>query len=269
MLITRTGFFHKVLWEVILTFFIETLDQRNRVVETLLQKNAYKTKPLEHLHEAKTNDCLIFPPNKKFDDEYLKSLPYRIFLVCGNIPALQLDILNQKQICHINVMTDETFAMKNSVLTAEGVLANILEKTKKSVFEQKFLILGSGRSGKAIAKLFSNLNLDFAMSSFDKKNYAISHIFTKNNFYKEEVFENLKNFDVIINTIPAKIISKEYVKTIKKEALYLEIASIETIEKENLHFDYVLCPALPQKYSSFTAGKYFFEAILHALEKTS
>ena len=269
MLITRTGIFHKVLWEVILTFFIETLDLRNRVVESLLQKNAYKTKPIDNMHETAPNDCLVFPPNKKFDNAFLESLPRKVFLVCGNIPITQQSILQKKEICHINVMTDETFAMKNSVLTAEGVLANILEKTNKSIYQQTFLILGSGRSGKATAKLFSNLNLDFAMSSFDEKNYAISHIFTKKNFYKEEVFENLKNFDVIVNTIPAKIIPAKYVQSIKPGALYLEIASIETIENKDLQFEYVLCPALPQKYCSLSAGEALFEAILHALEKTS
>lgn len=269
MLITRIRICHKVLWEVILTFFIETLDQRNRVVETLLQKKAYKTNSLENLREAKTKDCLIFPPNKKFNDEYLKSLPNKIFLVCGNIPNSQHDILKQKNICHINVMNDETFAIKNSILTAEGVLANILEKTNKSIFHQKYLILGAGRSGKAIAKLFSSLNLDFCISSFDEKNHATSYIFTKCNFYKEEFLQNLKNFDVIVNTVPAKIIPDKYIKTIKAGALFLEIASMQSIESKDLHFNYVLCPALPQKYSCFTAGEYFFEAILHTLEKTS
>lgn len=270
VLITRIRILHKVLWEVILTLFIETLDKRNQVVEKLLQKNAYSTKPIENLTEALAGDWIIFPPNKKFDDDFLKNLPSKIFLVCGNLSAHQQNILNIKQIRHINVMKDETFAFKNSVLTAEGVLANILEKTKKSIFEQKYLILGSGRSGKAIAKLFSDLNLDFAMSSFDENNYALSHIFTKNNFFKEEVFKNLKNFDVIVNTVPAKIIPKEYIRTIKSGALYLEIASIESIEKtEDLAFEYVLCPALPQKFASCSAGKYLFKVILQTLEKTS
>ena len=253
-----------------MTFFIETLDSRNVIVEKLLNAKGIPTKPIEDCKSAKNKDFLIFAPNKKFDNTFLNDLSENLTLISGNLPESQLKILNAKQIRHINVMEDEIFAIKNSILTAEGVLANVLEKTQKSIFEQKFLILGTGRCGKAIAKVFSDLNLDFSLSSFDEKNFALAHIFSSSNYFKEEVFEVLKNFDVIINTVPAKIISEEYVKTIKDGALYLEIASTQSINTaQNLQFDYVLCPALPTKYASDTAGKYLFESIIRAIEKTS
>ena len=229
-----------------MTFFIETLDARNNVVKRLLQEKGYQTLPIESFNNAQSKDCFIFAPNKKFEDVFLKDLPQNTILICGNLPQSQQDILSKKSIKYINIMEDETFAIKNSILTAEGVLANVIEKTQQSIFDQKFLILGTGRSGKAIAKVFSDLNLDFSLSSYDKK-----------------------NFDVIINTVPAQIIPQKFLKTIKNEAVFLEIASIQSINTENLHFKYVLCPALPQKFSSISAGEVFFEAIIRALEKTS
>ena len=269
MLITTIQFHHKVLLEVILTFFIETLDARNNVVKRLLQEKGYQTLPIESFNNAQSKDCFIFAPNKKFEDVFLTDLPQNTILICGNLPQSQQDILSKKSIKYINIMEDETFAIKNSILTAEGVLANVIEKTQQSIFDQKFLILGTGRSGKAIAKVFSDLNLDFSLSSYDEKNFALAHIFSKNNYFQEAVFDSLKNFDVIINTVPAQIIPQKFLKTIKNEAVFLEIASIQSINTENLHFKYVLCPALPQKFSSISAGEVFFEAIIRALEKTS
>ena len=253
-----------------MTYFIETEDARNHIVQKRLEENGQKVKPIQDYLYAQPNDILVFPPNKKFDDSFLDTLPSKTTLICGNIPQGQKDIIIARQIRHINVMEDETFAIKNSILTAEGVLANILEKTQKSIFTQKYLILGTGRSGKAIAKLFSDLNLDFSLSSFDEKNFALAHIFSKRNYFETEVFESLKNFDVIINTIPAKIIPQKYLNTIKNGALFLEIASIQSIDNaENPHFEYVLCPALPQKFACVTAGEYLFESIIRAIEKTS
>lgn len=252
-----------------MTFFIETLDARNIKTEKLLKDFGYAVKPISALHQAKMSDILVFPPNKKFEDNFLKSLPPNTRLFCGNLNPLQLDILKNKNILHLNVMEDEIFAIKNSILTAEGVLANIIEKTQKSVFEQNFLILGTGRSGKAIAKIFSDLKLNFSLSSFDEKNFALASIFSKKNYYKDSVFKALNNFDVIINTVPAKIISPQHLSAIKPQALYLEISSIQSIDTKSLHFEYVPCPALPLKFASSTAGEYLFEAIIRAVEKTS
>lgn len=244
-----------------MTYFIDTEDQRCQVATEILKKQNHKTQPVQNLSKAQKGDIIIFAPNKKFFDNFLETLPENTLLACGNIASSQKEILQAKNITHINVLEDQVFAMKNSLLTAEGILGNILWHTRKSIYELNILILGSGRVGKATASLFSKMGLKFSLSSYDQSNFATDFIFTNKNFYKEEFLENLENFDVIINTVPAKLIKDEYLQKIKTGALFLEIASIETINSAlSTHFKYLPCPALPQKFSAISAGKAFFDS---------
>lgn len=254
----------------ILTFFIETIDKRNQILKALLANKHYKTDDISNLTHAVNGDILVFAPNKKFSDDDISSLKNNTNLICGNLPETQINALNHKNIKYFNILNDEVFAIKNSWLTAEAVLSIILEKTPKSIFETNILILGSGRVGKATRTLFSKLGLNkFSLTSRNYNEYAENFLMCKNNFLEEEFLENLSDFDVIINTIPAITIAEKYYSRINKNCLFLEIASIETINKSLAEFEYITCPALPQKYSPSTAGQLFMEAILKVLKLPS
>ena len=248
-----------------MTFFIDDTDKRNQTVKALFKEKNYLVAKNFDITAAKEGDVIIFAPNKKFTDDDLQKFPAECTLVCGNIPQNQGKILEDKHIKHINVLQDEVFAMQNSRLTAEGVLAEVLQNSQNSIFENKILILGNGRVGKATGTLLAKLGADFSICSHDPKNFAITYLFSQKNYFKNNFLQELNNFDVIINTIPAKIIPKDMYSNIKKDCLFLEIASVKTIVGD-VEFVYKLCPALPQKYSALTAGKYLFECIERMLK---
>lgn len=243
-----------------MTFFIDDADKRNQTVKALFKEKNFPVAKDFDVAKAQDGDVIIFAPNKKFVAEDLENLPNTCTLVCGNIPESQAFILAKKQIKHINVLQDEVFAMQNSRLTAEGILADILTCSPKSIYDNKILILGNGRVGKATGALLAKVGAEFSICSHDHKNFAISYLFSQKNYFKNDFLQNLNNFDVIINTIPAEVIPRTMYKNIKKDCLFLEIASVQTIVGD-VDFTYKLCPALPQKYSAETAGKYLFECI--------
>lgn len=245
-----------------MTYFIDTSDKRNQIVKTLYENLNKPVADISNFQAAQPQDILIFAPNKKFETCNLQNLPNNTILVCGNLPINQQKILCTKKIKHINVLSNQVFSMQNAILTAEGILENMIAKSPISIFKQKILILGFGRVGKATSKIFAQISLDFAVCSHNEDNFALSQVFTPHTFFAKEVLPHLHTFDVIINTIPATIFNADHLKQIKPSCLFLEIASIQSIvNSENLQFEYLQCPALPQKFSATTAGTLLFECI--------
>lgn len=250
-----------------MTFFVDTIDKRNTYVKSFLS-NLFDVKPFNEIEKIKKNDVIIFAPNKKFTNEEVENLKNKTTLICGNLPDNQKQLLQAKNIIHKNLLDDEIFAIQNANLTAEGILQNIITLTDKSIFDCKILILGNGRVGKATARLFDKLGLqNVYVNSNDNKNFALSFLFSEKNIFGKKIFDKIDEFDIIINTIPAKYLPNDVIKKIKDNALFLEIASIESVDK-NLatNFNYILCPALPQKFSAQTAGKIMTECILRMLK---
>lgn len=240
-------------------YFIDTSDKRNSVLAGLLSKKGFKIATYKTTNEISSGDCIIFAPNKKFDDDFVKFLPDDITIFCGTVSEKMKIDFQKKKIKYVNFLSDEIFAIQNANLTAEGILALILTYSEVSITKNKILILGSGRVGKATARLFEKIGVNFALVSHNKTNFESNHLFNCKNYFGESFVEDLGDFDVIINTIPAKILDENSVKKISKNCLFLEISSIQTIDVENIDFTYMLCPALPQRFSAETAGEVLFD----------
>lgn len=245
-----------------MTFFIDKTDARNVL---LAQKLIKQNKEVKWFGEGEIQplDCLVFSPAKKFENEFLLGLPNNIKLVCGALKSEQIDILNDKNIIYKNLMDDEIFAIKNANLTAEGVLAIMLEKSPRSIKHNKVLILGGGRIALALAVLFNKFGVDFAITSFNKQKFPKYYIYTDKCYYKNSYLKHLKEYDVIVNTIPAKIIEDDTLTSFANDCLFIETASVECLNKEKVStFNYVKAPALPSRYSVQTASEYIYEALI-------
>lgn len=76
-------------------------------------------------------------------------------------------------------MNDEIFTTKNANITAEGVLALILEHSPKSIFENNVLIIGAGRIAKAMAIILGRLGVNYAVVRFNKDKFPECFHFQK------------------------------------------------------------------------------------------
>lgn len=252
-----------------MNFFIDLSDKRNNYIANSLSNIGHTV--IKHDFEnnqGTAGDGFIFSPAKKFSLAEIERFPSGVIVFAGNFTEELKYILNKKNIKHINLLNDENFVIKNAKLTAEGVLALMIGCTGKSIFENKILILGSGRVGLAIASLLNKLtvNSDFAIFHNDK--FAIASFYCNKVVFKDELPNEIGKYDIIINTVPAKILDDEILNKINKKASILEIASVNCLNKDLLNlytFNYILAPALPQVYSAESAGTIMLESILKQL----
>lgn len=210
------------------------------------------------------NTLIVFSPARKLSCEEASAFPQGSRAAGGKQPDDVLQILNGRGVRYFNLIDNESYAVKNAKLTAEATLALVISSTEKSIFENNVLILGLGRVGKAVALLFEKIGIKTAAATFNKAEFDSSALYVGKVFSGKDLAEALKDYDVIINTIPEKILHGEIPGKIQPGAVLIELASVSCLEKEDTGkylFKYIPAPGLPMKYSAINAADILFECL--------
>jgi len=246
-------------------FYIDTTDKRNQyLLKKLNEKGKQAIVYTTSVKGIEKGDIIVFSPAKKLEEKDILYFNKGVTIVGGNQSEIVSKVLQKKGIKYINLLKDEAFAIKNAILTAEGVLYNIISCTDKSIFNNKIAVLGAGRVGKAICQFLNKLNLKINLFLFQKDDFDNAIYFCDKVKSATNLKEDIKDFDIIINTVPFEILTEEILKNISDEAVVLEIASKSCLDKNKLYlynFHYIEAPALPQKFCAETASEIMLESI--------
>ena len=248
--------------------FLDLKDKRFPYIDEYLINKKYVTDffDKDNVSEIKSGDIVFVSPAFKFENQLIKSLPNNITIIAGNInPEFEAEI-KEKNIKHINIMLNEDFVLKNANLTAEGMLCDLIANTTQSMYKENILIIGSGRVAKAVGYLFYKLGLNFDFAMRNEKEYNHMKLFSRKCFLGESYKHELKNYNVIINTVPALLFTQKDENKFKMGCYVFELASKRCLECINdKYLNYVLCPALPSKYAPKTAANLIIEVIKNYL----
>jgi dipicolinate synthase subunit A len=234
-------------------------DPRYNYVEAYLKNQGVTIN--DSLDITKELDFVLFPFKAEVDQEiyngaFFSSLNSNTLIISG----LRKSYLEEK--CKFNnlkytvLMEDKDVSIMNAIPTSEGVISYIIENTIMPVFGSKILVIGYGICGRDLGMRLAALNADvYALVRNDvKEAMAIRSGVTP--VYIDELKGH--SFDVIVNTVPNKILSKEDVQRYK-DVLTIDISSkphgfdIEYIEGVNDKF--VILPGIPSKCAVKFAGE--------------
>ena len=181
----------------------------------------------------------------------------------GNIHQELKEELHRKHNQVIDFMEKEEFAILNAIPTAEATIEIILKNTKKILQNSNCFIMGFGRIGKVLADRLKGLSAKVTCMITNEVERAWAVAYGYETISIENLQKNctkLKQYDIIINTIP-KIILKEELKEFKKETLVIDLASKpygidrKIAEQEKLNFIEAL--GLPRKISTNDISKIY------------
>ena len=205
------------------------------------------------LSVEKTQDVVcVFQPNVKVIKEDTKRIPWGARAYALDFDEDARRILAEKSVKMIKYGDVEEFKKENSVLTAEGVLIILLEKSKTKISDKRVLVVGNGASGKEIVDILLRLNVKVSVmtsraDSVKKGANALPY------------GESIEEFDFIVNTAPARIIDEARLTKMKPDAEIVDIASPPYGFDKNLMAElsikYGVYPALPVKNRSESAGQ--------------
>lgn len=178
----------------------------------------------------------------------------KVFYFVGN---KSIDKIPTKKICLMNM---PSFVQANSYLTAEGALGYIITHTDFSLLDAHVCVTGWGYLAKECAKVLGKMskNLTVMARSEKARKQAVEW-----GYKSVDISDDMREFDVIVNTIPAKIFSSPQ---LNRNVFIIELASkIYPFDYEELgraNVNYLIAKAVPSQLSSISAARVLMDAII-------
>ena len=133
--------------------------------------------------------------------------------------------LEQHKIPYWDFMKLPEVVEGNGWITAEAVIAEVLQLGEYSIYGQKILVTGYGCCGQKIAKLLARLGAEVTVVArrAEVRNLAKKDGFMALSF--EEMLKALLDVSTVINTVPAHVLTEDVIRRMPKHSLIIDIAS--------------------------------------------
>lgn len=186
--------------------------------------------------------------------------------VCGELQR----VCDDSGLKLVNYLEREELAVKNAVLTAEGALSVIISQTEHSVYGAKILVTGYGRIAKILAEYLTVMGARVTVAcrkSGDRAWAETKGCKTVNITNKAEFVAAVSEAEIIANTVPATVFGDEEAASMKSNALYIELASVNGVSSVPEAVKAVTARGLPGKTAPVTAGEIIADTILNILSE--
>ena len=192
-------------------------------------------------------------------------------LIAGGITPEVYEMANDEYIEIIDIMKREELAVLNTIATAEGTIQIAIENTNKIVHGSEVLILGFGRIGKVLARKLAGLSAKVTCAARKDEDLAWIQAYGHKATNINTIGENLKQYDIIINTVPRIILNEERLKYVKNDCLLIDLASNpggidkKAIKDNQLKFVWAL--SLPGKVAPTTSAEFIKDTIYNIIKE--
>lgn len=213
-----------------------------------------------------------FAQEKVLIKDFMISNKEKIF-IAGAIDENLKKCLDDKYKKVFDLMRREELTILNTIATAEGTIEIAINNSDEILQGAKVLILGYGRVAKIVANKFSMLSSFVTCAARKKTDFAWIKAYGYNAIDINDMVYNLKNFDIIVNTVPQKILGINELKHVNKDVLLIDLASspggIDGKSAENMGLKFVWALALPGKVAPKTSAKFIKDTIYNILNDLS
>ncbi len=192
-------------------------------------------------------------------------------LIAGGISPEVYEMANDEYIEIIDIMKREELAVLNTIATAEGTIQIAIENTNKIIHGSEVLILGFGRIGKVLARKLAGLSAKVTCAARKDEDLAWIQAYGHKATNINTIDENLRQYDIIINTVPHIILNEERLKYVKKESLLIDLASnpggIDKKAVKDNQLKFVWALSLPGKVAPTTSAEFIKDTIYNIIKE--
>lgn len=153
----------------------------------------------------------------------------------------------------------DEMAILNSIPTAEGAIMLAMQELPITLHGCEALVLGLGRTGFTLARMLDGIGVRVTVIDRGAPDRARAYVEGWRAFPFSEMAAVVASVDVIFNTVPAPILTREILAHTKPEVLIIDLASepggTDFSAASDLKRRAILAPGLPGKVAPRTAGK--------------
>ena len=162
----------------------------------------------------------------------------------------------------------DSYALLNSVPTAEGAIKIAIENTPFTLWKSNVLVVGYGKVGKILADRLKSLGCDVTVSARKPADQALIEALGFK--YIDTRSLNLKPlcYDIIFNTVDVNVINNDSLKILKTKLL-VDLStfggfSLETANKYGIKA--IKAPGLPSLTAPQTAAEILTQTVTHIID---
>src|SRR5690625_39754 len=165
----------------------------------------------------------------------------------------------------IPLLERDDVAIYNSIPTAEGTIMMAMRHTDYTIHSSRVIVAGFGRVGHTVANKFSALGAKVSVAASSIYDLARITEMGLTAIPLDRLSQHTEKCDVLINTIPAKVINKDSIQQLPSHALIFDLTSIpggtdfEYAEQRGIKA--ILAKSLPGVVAPKTAGKILADVI--------
>ena len=186
----------------------------------------------------------------------LDRLPSNITVVGGLLPPNKLQSYR-----YLDLLKDPIYLAENAAITAHCALGLAMEKLPVTLRDCPVLIIGWGRIGKCLASLLWALEADVTVAARKEEDRAMAHALGYHVKEPALLDQDLNNYRLIYNTVPAQVLSEEQIVHCRSNCLKIDLASQLGIAGP----DVIWARGLPGKDAPESSGKLIAKSIIRLL----
>lgn len=171
----------------------------------------------------------------------------------------------------IDYLCREELAVANAVAAAEGAVQLIMEETPITVCASSCLVLGFGRIGKLLCHRLRGLGARVTATARSYADLAWIKAYGYDALETDHIDASLHMYDVVVNTVPTRVLGENRLVRLKKGCLCLDLASkpggMDFSAASKLGVKAVWALSLPGEVAPVSSGAMIRDTIYNILKE--
>lgn len=202
--------------------------------------------------------------------DVLEKIKGNQLFIAGRISERISQIAENYNICIIDILEREEMAVLNAIPTAEGAIQIIMEEMPITINGSKIMILGFGRISKILSRMLSGFGAEIYIGARKYSDIAWINAYGQKPVYISLLKKYISNMDVVINTVPYRILDSTVLDNVGEDCLIIDLASkpggVDLDYAKELGIKVIWALSLPGKVAPVTAANFIKQTVYNIIE---
>lgn len=235
--------------------------------------------------EVKASDAIVLPlpvtkdnkniysliPIKESLDEILNFISEGQLVFAGMLTKGAESKIKKNGAFPFDYFRREDVTLMNTVPTAQGILKAIIDNIDYTIYSSNCAVFGYGRVAKVAADILSSIGANVTVCARKNSDITLAKINGLHGCTISDFSGIADEFDIIINTVPSRVIDRKMLENVKQNCLIIDVASAPFGTDFASAFEFgikaIQCPSLPGKVAPKSAGKIITDGIMNILKE--